>query len=144
MILDLTFSSFFKNKVYLFLKGFIYLLLERGREKETSVCGCFLHAPYWGPGLQLRHVPWLGIEPGTLLFASWHSIHWATIARATFSSYHSTSSFRRLCKGVSILSIFLSYPTSHSFFFKVKKYAMDSKKQMTLKWITMCQILMNK
>ena len=28
---------------------------ERGR--ETSVCGCFSRSPYWGPGLQPRHVP---------------------------------------------------------------------------------------
>ena len=32
---------------------------------ETSMCGCLLHAPYWGPGLKPRHVPWLGIEPAT-------------------------------------------------------------------------------
>ena len=24
--------------------------------------GCLMHAPYWGPGLKPRHVPWLGIE----------------------------------------------------------------------------------
>ena len=46
-----------------FLKDFIYLFLERGegREREggreTSMCGCFLHTPYWGPGQQPRHVP---------------------------------------------------------------------------------------
>ena len=27
------------------------------------MCGCLSHTPYWGPGLQPRHVPWLGIEP---------------------------------------------------------------------------------
>ena len=26
------------------------------------MCGCLLRAPYWGPGLKPRHVPWLGIE----------------------------------------------------------------------------------
>ena len=45
----------------IFLKDFIYLLLEReeGKEKEreTSMCGCLSHAPYWGLGLQPRHVP---------------------------------------------------------------------------------------
>ena len=44
-----------------FFKDFIYLFLERGegkeRARETSVCGCLLHAPYWGPGRQPRHVP---------------------------------------------------------------------------------------
>ena len=29
----------------------------RKRGRETSVCGCFSHAPHWGPGLQPRHVP---------------------------------------------------------------------------------------
>ena len=52
--------------------NFIYLLLERGdgeeKERETSICGCLSQAPYWGPGLQLMHVPWLGIKPATLWF----------------------------------------------------------------------------
>ena len=34
--------------------------------------------PNWGPGLQPRHRPWLGIEPVTLWFTGRHSIHWAT------------------------------------------------------------------
>ena len=46
------------------------------------MCGCLLLAPYWGPGLQPKHVPWLGIKPVTLCFAIWHSIHWATPSRA--------------------------------------------------------------
>ena len=44
---------------------------------------CLLCASYWGPGLQPRDVPWLGIEPATLWFTSLCSIHWATPARAT-------------------------------------------------------------
>ena len=44
--------------------------------------GCFSRAPYWGPGPQPRHVPWLGIEPATLWFSGRPSIHWATPARA--------------------------------------------------------------
>ena len=47
-------------------KDFIYLLLERGEggERNTDVqeIGCLLHAPIWGPGLQPRYVPRLGIE----------------------------------------------------------------------------------
>ena len=35
------------------------------------MCGCFLHAPYWGLGLQPRHVPWLGIKPVTLWFTAY-------------------------------------------------------------------------
>ena len=34
--------------------------------------------PYWGPGLQPRHLPWLGIKPMTLWFAGWRAIQWAT------------------------------------------------------------------
>ena len=71
-----------------FLRDFIYLFLERGegREKgrETLICerdiGCLSHAPNWGPGLQPRHVPWLGTSDP--LVPSPHSIHWATRARA--------------------------------------------------------------
>ena len=46
------------------------------------MCGFLLHTPYWGPDLQPKHVPWLGIKPATFAFAGWHSIHWATAARA--------------------------------------------------------------
>ena len=72
----------------LFKKDFSYLFLERGTEGErrskTSTCSCLLCAPYWGPGSQPRHVPWLGIEPMTFWFAGWHSIPWATPARAIY------------------------------------------------------------
>ena len=49
--------------------------------------GCFLHAPQWGPGLQPRHVPWLGFESVTLWFTDQCSIHWATSARVESSSF---------------------------------------------------------
>ena len=82
-------KSALKKNVSIFLKDFIYLFLERGEGKEkgrdASMCGCrgcLLSAPYWGPGLQLRHVPWLGIKLVTFWFTGWHSIHWATPARA--------------------------------------------------------------
>ena len=74
-------SHFFKDFIYLFFR-------ERGREgkrgRETSVCGCLFHAPYWGLGLQPRHVPSLGIEPATLWFAGCQSVHWATPHRLNF------------------------------------------------------------
>ena len=58
---------------------------KRGREtscgRDTSI-SCLLHVPNWGPGLHRRHEPWLGIELTTLWFMGWHSIHWATPARA--------------------------------------------------------------
>ena len=34
----------------------------RKRGRETSMRGCLLCVPYWGPALQPRHVPWLGIN----------------------------------------------------------------------------------
>ena len=61
------------NKVYnqLFFKHFIYLFLKRGDRKkgrEISMCGCLSRGPHWGPDLQPRYVPCLGIEPETLWF----------------------------------------------------------------------------
>ena len=72
-------SNFFLNNSFIYL--FIHFL-ERGegREKETeiSMCGCLSCGPHWGPGLQPRHVPRLGIELTTLWFA----------ARAQFTERH--------------------------------------------------------
>ena len=84
------------NSSYLFLKKILFIFRERGSEREregekhwcardTSI-GCLLHAPNWGPSPQPKHVPWLGIEPMTFWFSSWHSVHWVTPVRAT-SSY---------------------------------------------------------
>ena len=56
------------------------------RGRETSMCGCLLRVLDWGPGLWPRPMPWLGIEPVTLTFSGWCSIHWATPARATLCS----------------------------------------------------------
>ena len=62
-----------------FLRFYLFTFRERGRkgEKHQCVVACHTH-PYWGPGLQPRHVPWLGIEPGTLSFEGQQSIQWAT------------------------------------------------------------------
>ena len=46
------------------------------------MCSFLSRALNQGPGPQPRHVPWLGIEPPTLWFVGWHSIPWATLARA--------------------------------------------------------------
>ena len=75
-----------------FVKRFLFNSREAkgGRKKgrKTSMCGSLSHAPSWGPGLQPRHVPWLGIELATLWFAGQHSIHWATPARAVTEFLH--------------------------------------------------------
>ena len=72
-----------------FLRFYLFIFRQRGGEgergREISICGCLLHAPYWGPGLQPRHVSWLGIELAILWFAGQRSICWATPARAIFS-----------------------------------------------------------
>ena len=44
-------------KMYLFLKRFYLFIFReekggRKKERETSLCGCLLSAPYQGPGLQ--------------------------------------------------------------------------------------------
>ena len=75
----------FKNG-YNFLK-ILFIFRERGREEERErgkhQCVVASHTcPHWGPGLQPRPVPWLGIKPPTLWFTGRHSIHWATPARA--------------------------------------------------------------
>ena len=74
-----------------FLKDFIYLFIfrEMGREGEREgekhwcvVASCTLPISAGGPGMQLRHVAWLWIEPATLWFTGPRSIHWAIPARA--------------------------------------------------------------
>ena len=52
------------------------------RERNINVWLPLTCPPYWGPGPQPRHVPWLGIKSETLWFAGQHSIHWATPPRA--------------------------------------------------------------
>ena len=74
---------------YIILKNILFIFFrerwrERERERETSMCGCLSHALYWEPGLQPRHVSWLGIEQATLCFAVRLSIHWATSPRALY------------------------------------------------------------
>ena len=90
-ICSFSFQSLGKHRTsLLFLKNIFYLLIfrergmERGREGEKHQCinvWLPLTHPHQGPGLQSRHVPWLRIEPATLWFAGWCSIHWATLAR---------------------------------------------------------------
>ena len=76
---------------FTFLKDLIYLLLERGagrekeRERSISVWERLVAShkvPNQGPGLEPRHVPWLGIEPAAFQFTGQRSVHWATPTRA--------------------------------------------------------------
>ena len=66
------------------LRFYLFTVREQGgrrRGRETSI-RCLSHTPSWGPGLQPKHVPWLGIKPVTFQFAGQRSIHWTTPARA--------------------------------------------------------------
>ena len=91
-------------------QDFIYLCLfirEEGGEtgRQTPTCGCLLRTPYWGPGLQPRHVPWLGIELETFWFTGQCSIYWATPASADFEGFTSNTksldfTLKMVCKGV--------------------------------------------
>ena len=76
----------------------LFIFREREREgeregekhwcvRDTSI-GCLLHATYWGPGLQPRHVPWLRIKPVTFQFTDWHLIHWATPAKTVLIPFN--------------------------------------------------------
>ena len=77
-------ASLYRRDIFTFYPSFkksiLFIYFEReGKERrmrgrETSMCDCLLHAPYWGPGLKPKHVPWLGIKLMTLWFSGWHSI----------------------------------------------------------------------
>ena len=43
--------------------------------REARFTTSYLPPPYWRPGPQPKHVPWLGVEPAPLWFAGQHSIH---------------------------------------------------------------------
>ena len=78
-----TYSSQFLKRFYLFI------FRERGRqgERKGEKHQCVVASgmpPRWGPGLQARHVPRLGIKSVTFWFTGLCSVHWATPARAQF------------------------------------------------------------
>ena len=77
-------DTFFVFCLFVFLRFYLFSFRERGREGEKEknidireihrlVASC--RPPTKGPGLQPRHVPWLGIEQVTFQFVGWHSIH---------------------------------------------------------------------
>ena len=50
--------------VCVFFLKILFIFRQRVREeergRETLLCGCLSHSPYWGPGPKPRHVPWSG------------------------------------------------------------------------------------
>ena len=71
--------------IYLLIKVFIYLFLERGKgrekERDRNIDWLPCTTPNGRPSLQLRHVPWLGIERATFRLTGQCSVHWVTPAR---------------------------------------------------------------
>ena len=70
----------------IFLRFYLFIFRERGRreeERERNIdVWLSLSCPQPGTQHVARHVPQSGIEPATLWFTGWHSIHWAMLARA--------------------------------------------------------------
>ena len=81
------------------------------REGEKHQCVVASHTPPPGDLTpQPRHVPWLGIKLATLWFAGWHSIHWATPARASdFFLIFTISPERKFFKVYSLIAYYKRY-----------------------------------
>ena len=121
--LEILFKKKWVMLVYLewfLIKMLLFIFRGDVKERETSMCGCLSHAPYWGPGLQPRHVPWLGIEQVTLWFSGWHSIHWATPARVIWSIFDRFFTFWWNLKQYFPLHFFLiAFNKTHIFYYKI-------------------------
>ena len=69
-------------------KRFYLFIFREGGGKEKHQCvrdidQLPLTSPNWGPGLQPRHVPWLGNQrPFRQSFAGRSPTHWATLVKA--------------------------------------------------------------
>ena len=48
---------FFIHCCFCFFFKILFIFREGEGGRETSMCGCLSHAPYWGPDPQPRHVP---------------------------------------------------------------------------------------
>ena len=74
----------YENHDFILFLNFIYLFLGKGRRERGRDINVWLPlvCPQWGPGLQPRHVPWLGTELVTLWFAGPCPTHWGIPARA--------------------------------------------------------------
>ena len=83
VVSDIFFIKLGKNEfvfIHLFFKAFIYFGGERGRKRERKgekhQCMVAFHTPPSADmACNLGMCPELGIEPATLQFADWHSVH---------------------------------------------------------------------
>ena len=91
-------SFWWATFIYLFFKV-LYIFREgerKDKEREGNMmcekhqCGCLSHTPNWGPGLQPRLVPWLGIELAIFRSAGWCSVYWAPKAKAQWAIFKQT------------------------------------------------------
>ena len=73
---------FFIELIYLF-----FIEMEKEGEWETSMCGCLLHAPYWGPVQQPRACALTGNQTGNPL------VHRPTLNPLNYTSQCSISLF---------------------------------------------------
>ena len=82
-------------------KDFTDLFLGRGEGREkgrkTTMCGCLSRTPCWGPGLQPRLVPCLGIHLETFWFSGHHQStepHQPGLSPSLYSSRPSPESIK--------------------------------------------------
>ena len=78
---------FIKIYYFIFKRFYLFIFRERRREREKERernITVWLPLTYHPLGTwpATRHVSWPGIEPVSHWFTGWHSIHWATLARA--------------------------------------------------------------
>ena len=124
---------FYSCFIFIVLKTFIYLFLERGRERERKGENISVqekhplvasHTPLsWRPGPQPRCVPWLGIELEMCGFAGWCPTHWATPVRAFFSFFF----FKDYVKGYIFMHLPPKDVTSYHYLFKRTIVLVQSK-----------------
>ena len=76
------------------------------------MCSCPPCAPHWGPGLQPRHVPQLGIEQRTPCFTVRLSILWATPARADKQFFYRMNFIVGNNKNLKLLSLCVNQSSS--------------------------------
>ena len=95
VVIELSLSPLSQPARQFSVGSFIYLFLffifrerwgmEKERERNISVWLLLVTPPRTCPTTQAW--PWLGIELESLWFKDYHSIHWATPARALYSKF---------------------------------------------------------